>query len=88
MALPKMARSARTLLETNLVLKVSKGWMAKLIKKLWNMAWYMWDQRNEALHTHTQSKTAVLIECCELMNHPNLLQGSLGHYPLCSSLVK
>jgi len=30
--------------------KSSKHWTTEIIKKLWNMAWDMWEQRNEALH--------------------------------------
>jgi len=33
--------------------KSSRCWMSELIKKLWNMAWDMWDQRNKALHEST-----------------------------------
>jgi len=28
----------------------SKHWASEIIKKLWNIAWDMWEQRNEACH--------------------------------------
>jgi len=31
--------------------KSSKRWMSELIKKFWDIAWDLWDQQNEALHT-------------------------------------
>jgi len=31
--------------------KSSKRWTLELIKKLWEVAWDLWDQHNEALHT-------------------------------------
>jgi len=34
--------------------------MSELIKKLWNMAWDMWDQWNEALHKSTLNRELIL----------------------------
>ncbi len=36
--------------------KSSKRWTSELIKKLWDVAWDLWDQRNEALHNTTESR--------------------------------
>ncbi len=33
--------------------KSSKRWTSELIKKLWDVAWDLWDQHNEALHNDT-----------------------------------
>jgi len=40
--------------------KSSKRWTTELIKKLWNVAWDMWEQRNEALHNSASNRTAIL----------------------------
>jgi len=36
--------------------KSSKRWTSELIKKLWDVAWDLWDQRNEALHNDTTNQ--------------------------------
>jgi len=40
--------------------KSSKRWTSELIKKLWNVAWDMWDQRNEALHESSLNREQIL----------------------------
>jgi len=40
--------------------KLSKRWTSELIKKLWNMAWDMWEQRNEALHNSDTNHELIL----------------------------
>jgi len=46
-ALLWMARASGPNLET---IQSSQWWTLELIKKLWNVLWDMWEQRNEALH--------------------------------------
>ncbi len=36
--------------------KSSKRWTSELIKKLWDVVWDLWDQRNEALHQDTSNR--------------------------------
>jgi len=36
--------------------------MSEIIKKLWNIAWDMWEQRNDILHESEQNREAIL-EC-------------------------
>ncbi len=36
--------------------KSSKRWTSELIKKFWDVAWDLWDQRNEALHTEATNR--------------------------------
>jgi len=40
--------------------KSSQRWTSELIKKLWNVAWDMWDQRNEALHDSGLNRELIL----------------------------
>jgi len=40
--------------------KSSKQWTAKLIKKLWDIAWDMWEHRNEALHHSPENRQNIL----------------------------
>jgi len=40
--------------------KSSRQWTSELIKKLWNMAWDMWDQWNKALHESTLNQELIL----------------------------
>jgi len=40
--------------------KSSRCWMSELIKKLWEVAWDMWDQRNEALHKSNLNQEFIL----------------------------
>jgi len=39
--------------------KLSKRWTSELIKKLWDVAWDLWDQRNEALHNNTANRDTL-----------------------------
>jgi len=34
--------------------------MSEIIKKLWNIAWDMWEQRNDILHKSEQNREAIL----------------------------
>jgi len=36
--------------------KSSKRWTSELIKKFWDVAWDLWDQHNEALHTEAANR--------------------------------
>jgi len=45
-----MASPTRDVLVSMAQEKSSKCWTVELIKKLWNIAWDLWDQQNEALH--------------------------------------
>jgi len=40
--------------------KSSRWWTSEIIKKLWNIAWDMWEQRNDALHESEQNREAIL----------------------------
>jgi len=40
--------------------KSSWQWMSEIIKKLWNIAWDMWEQRNDTLHKSEQNWEAIL----------------------------
>jgi len=40
--------------------KSSKRWTTELIKKLWNVAWDMWEQRNGALHNSASNRDEIL----------------------------
>jgi len=40
--------------------KSSRRWTSELIKKLWNVAWDMWEQRNDALHDSTLNREIIL----------------------------
>jgi len=40
--------------------KSSHRWMAEIIKKLWNVAWNMWEQWNGALHESPQNRENIL----------------------------
>jgi len=40
--------------------KSSRRWMAEIIKKLWNIAWDMWEHRNNILHNSEQNREAIL----------------------------
>jgi len=40
--------------------KLSKWWMTKLIKKLWNVSWEMWDHCNGILHNSLQPCKDIL----------------------------
>ncbi len=40
--------------------KSSRWWTTKLIKKLWNVAWDMWEQHNEALHDSSINREEIL----------------------------
>jgi len=40
--------------------KSSQRWTSEIIKKLWNVAWDMWEQRNEALHNSTINRELIL----------------------------
>jgi len=40
--------------------KSSRRWTSELIKKLWNVAWDMWEQRNDALHESTLNRGLIL----------------------------
>jgi len=40
--------------------KLSKRWTSELIKKLWNVAWDMWEQRNEVLHNSDTNHGLIL----------------------------
>jgi len=40
--------------------KSSKWWTAELIKKLWNIAWDMWDHCNKALHNSTNPHDDII----------------------------
>jgi len=35
-------------------------WIIKLIKKLWNVAWDMWEHHNDALHTSNNHQDAII----------------------------
>jgi len=39
--------------------KSSKRWTSELIKKLWDVAWDLWDQCNEALHNDTANRDTL-----------------------------
>jgi len=41
--------------------KSSKQWTAELIKKLWDIAWDMWEHQNDALH-HSQENQQNILE--------------------------
>jgi len=40
--------------------KSSKRWTTELIKKLWNIAWDMWDHRNGILHNADRPRDDIL----------------------------
>jgi len=40
--------------------KSSKWWTAKLIKKIWDIAWDMWEHQNEALHHSLENRQNIL----------------------------
>jgi len=40
--------------------KSSKRWTSELMKKLWNVAWDMWEQRNDALHNSDTNREMIL----------------------------
>jgi len=40
--------------------KSSRQWMSEIIKKLWNIEWGMWEQRNDILHKSEQNREAIL----------------------------
>jgi len=40
--------------------KSSKRWITELIKKLWEVAWDMWEHRNGILHSSTPSSDEIL----------------------------
>jgi len=40
--------------------KSSQRWTSELIKKLWNVAWDMWEQRNNALHESNLNRETIL----------------------------
>jgi len=40
--------------------KLSKRWTSELVKQLWNVAWDMWEQRNEALHNSDNNRELIL----------------------------
>ncbi len=40
--------------------KSSQRWTSELIKKLWNVAWDMWEQQNEALHKSNLNQELIL----------------------------
>jgi len=37
----------------------SKWWTTELIKKLWNVAWDMWEQRNGVLHAESETSQFI-----------------------------
>jgi len=40
--------------------KSSKRWMSELIRKLWDIAWDMWEHRNEVLHHDPENRMSIL----------------------------
>jgi len=40
--------------------RLSKQWVSELIKKLWDISWDLWTNRNEELHTSKMAKVQIL----------------------------
>jgi len=76
--------------------KSSKCWISELIKKLWDVAWDLWDQQNEALHndpnnhnildSHTNDQIQTVYEQGSAMLPHDAL--ALLHEPLSAQLQK
>jgi len=60
MAEQRMERTTRTSMERMRSRKSSRRWTSELIKKLWNVAWDMWEQQNDALHESNLNRETIL----------------------------
>jgi len=60
MAESRMARIPGTNLGTNTLQEIEQEMDFQTHKKLWNVAWDMWEQRNEALHNSDTNHELIL----------------------------